>query len=250
MKNNNEEKVSFSGISISIFYDLVDKLNKARHYPYYIDYGAKVNSFIRVMDAYIKLLSDIQNPGKIEEGCAERMDESRSEPELTYWLLKEYNKLPQEKESMNSSPVLASEIGRNIFAPIKKKGGIDLTALPITTQSHLNQPLTDNIPIAGSALNLNRALSDSQRVNLDKELRDIQNMLKAGIMPSGERIKEYALASSSLGPEDHNWEIDRLLGCIADVFRLEEEKAKPTPQILKDVLILLESDNPAPLQIL
>jgi len=70
-------------------------------------------------------------------------------------------------------------------------------------------------------------------------------MLKAGIMPSGERIKEYALASSSLKPEDYSREIDRLLGCIADVFRLEEEKAKPTPQALKDALILLESDSSA-----
>src|SRR3989338_8026784 len=118
-----------------------------------------------------------------------------------------------------------------------KQGGIDLTALPITTQSLLNQPLTTNMPIAGSALNLN--------LNLDKELQDIQDMLKAGIMPSSERIKEYALASSSLKPEDYSREIDKILGCIANIFRLEEEKAKPTPRALKDVLILLESDKPA-----
>ena len=70
-------------------------------------------------------------------------------------------------------------------------------------------------------------------------------MLRAGIMPSSERIKEYALASSSLKPEDYSWEIDKILGCIADIFRLEEEKAKSTPQTLKDALILLESDKPA-----
>ena len=62
-------------------------------------------------------------------------------------------------------------------------------------------------------------------------------MLKAGIMPSSERIKEYALASSSLKSEDYSREIDKILGCIADIFRLEEEKAKPTPQTLKDALI-------------
>jgi len=249
VKNDNKEKVFFSGKNVSIFYDLADKLNKAMHYPYYIEYGAKVNSFIRVMDAYIKLLSDIQNPEKIEEGYAKRMDEPTSEsigePKLTYRLLKEYNKLPQKKESMNSSPILASEIGKNVSVPIEEKGGIDLTALPITTQSSLNQPMIANIPIASSDLNLNRALSNSRRVNLDNELRQIQDMLKAGIMPSGERIKEYALASSSLKPEDYSREIDRLLGCIADVFRLEEEKAKPTPQALKDALILLESDSSA-----
>ena len=74
------------------------------------------------------------------------------------------------------------------------KGGIDLTALPITTQSVLNQPLTANIPIASSALNLN--------INLDNELKQIQNMVNAGIIPSGERIREYALASSSLQKEE------------------------------------------------
>lgn len=237
VKNNNEEKVFFSGVNVSIFYDLRDKLNKARMYPYYIEYGTRVENFIRVMDAYIKLLSDIQNPEKIEEGYAKRMGESRSEPELTYRLLTEYNKLSQEEKSINSSPILASEIGKNVSASIEKKGGIDLTVLPVTTQSLLNQPMMTNMPIASSALNLN--------INLDNEMKQIQDMLKAGITPSSERIKEYALASSSLKPEDYSREIDQLLGCIADVFRLEEEKAKPTPQILKDVLILLESDKPA-----
>ena len=91
--------------------------------------------------------------------------------------------------------------------------------------------------VAGSGL--------SFTIDLDNELRQIQNMLKSGIMPSSERIREYALASSSLKPEDYSREIDRLLGCIADIFRLEEEKAKPTPQALKDALILLESDSSA-----
>ena len=89
------------------------------------------------------------------------------------------------------------------------------------------------MPVTGSDLNLT--------INLDNELRQIQDMLKSGIMPSGERIKEYALASLSFKPEDYSREIDQLLGCIADVFRLEEEKAKPTTQALKDTLILLES---------
>ena len=69
------------------------------HYPHYIDYGSKVEDFIRVMDAYIKLLSDIQSPGKIKEGYVKKMDESRGEPKLTYWLLTEYNKLSQEEKS-------------------------------------------------------------------------------------------------------------------------------------------------------
>ena len=122
-----------------------------------------------------------------------------------------------------------NEIVSSLAVTGEEKGGIDLTALPVAIQSPLNQPLTANMPIAGSALNFN--------LNLDKELQDIQDMLNAGIMPSSERIKEYALASSSLKSEDYSREIDKILGCIADIFRLEEEKAKPTPQTLKDALI-------------
>ena len=126
----------------------------------------------------------------------------------------------------------------NPSSSVDNPGGIDLTALPITTQFVLNKPLVENMPVAGSGLSLT--------INLDNELRQIQSMLNTGIMPSSERIKEYALASSSLKPEDYRREIDRLLGCIADIFRLEEEKAKPPPQALKEVLILLEADKPAP----
>ena len=116
-------------------------------------------------------------------------------------------------------------------------GGIDLTSLPITAQSVLARPVGANIPIANPALNLN--------INLDNELKQIQDMLKAGIMPSSERIREYVLAASSLKQEDCGREVDKILGCIADIFRLEEKEAKPAPQALKDILILLESDKPA-----
>ncbi|MDO8748222.1 MAG: hypothetical protein Q7J72_03780 [Candidatus Omnitrophota bacterium] len=143
------------------------------------------------------------------------------------------NDLDSDGDSMGG---LKNEESSSALTTEPSRGGIDLTVLPIATQSLLNQPLTANMPIASSALNLN--------LNLDKELQEIQDMLKVGIMPSSERIKECALASSSLKPEGYSREIDRLLGCIADIFRLEEEKAKPTPQILKDVLILLESDKP------
>ena len=139
-------------------------------------------------------------------------------------------------EAFKSSSAVEGEERLSVPSSINNPGGIDLRALPITTQS-LNQPLTANIPVTGSDLNLT--------INLDNELRQIQDMLKAGIMPASERIKEYALASSSLKPEDYSREIGRLLGCIADIFRLEEEKAKPTPQALKDALILLESDSSA-----
>ena len=119
---------------------------------------------------------------------------------------------------------------------IDNPGGIDLRVLPITDRSVL-QAISVDMPIVSSAL-------DSD-FNLDNELRQIQDMLNAGIMPASERIKECVLFSSSLKPQDYSREIDQLFGCIADIFRLEEEKAKPTPKALKDALILLESNKPA-----
>ncbi|MDO8748482.1 MAG: hypothetical protein Q7J72_05135 [Candidatus Omnitrophota bacterium] len=132
-------------------------------------------------------------------------------------------------KNKESSSALTTELNR---------GGIDLTALPITTQPPLNQPLTANISIASLALNLN--------INLDNEFRQIQDMLKAGIMPSSERIREYALTSSSLQKEEgYAQEIGRILGCIAEILRLEEDRGVSTALALKEMLILFESDKPA-----
>jgi hypothetical protein len=112
------------------------------------------------------------------------------------------------------------------------KGGIDFRALPIVTQTGLNSGASLGKAVSG-------ALSSAQ---LEESLLQARNMLDAGIMPSNERIKEYiqACCASNAGQER-----DKVLSCIADMLRLQEEQAVRTDAQLKEMLVLLESDNPA-----
>ena len=115
----------------------------------------------------------------------------------------------------------------------KEPGGIDFRALPIVTQ-----------PVgAASPLTLNPPALTLKNVNLEKEWSEIQRMLNAGIIPSSQRIKEY-LQSCCTKQEDITQEIDKVLSCIADILRLEEERCQPTEAALKELLVLLESHKP------
>ena len=80
-------------------------------------------------------------------------------------------------------------------------------------------------------------------MNLDAEWQQIQNMIQAGIIPSGERIKEYLKVSCQ--KEGFSQEIDKMLACLADILRLEEEEVLPTDSTFKEILTLLESDKSA-----
>ena len=68
-------------------------------------------------------------------------------------------------------------------------------------------------------------------------------MIQAGIIPSSQRLREYLQACWQ--KQDFNQEVDKVLSCLADILRLEEEKILPTEPSLKELLILLESDNTA-----
>jgi hypothetical protein len=113
-----------------------------------------------------------------------------------------------------------------------KKGGIDMRALPIVTQS-MNNPGMGVMP----------PLSRLENVNLDEEWQQIQSMIQAGIIPASDRIKEYLQACCF--KDDINPQVEKVLACIADILRLEEEQLKPTEAALRDFLALLESDKPA-----
>jgi len=115
---------------------------------------------------------------------------------------------------------------------VSDKGGIDLRTLPITTQPVLSVA-TGSIP----------ALSPLTSINLGESLGQMQNMLKAEIIPSSERIKEYL--QSCCGKKNMDQEIDKILVCIADILRLQEERVVSTDLSLKEMLALLESNRPA-----
>ena len=119
-------------------------------------------------------------------------------------------------------------------SPITKdtRGGIDFRSLPIATQPVMNTQL-NNIPTPRQLVS----------VNLDESWGQIQNMLKAEIIPSSERIKEYLQVCC--GKKDMNQEIDKVLACIADMLRLQEERVINTDLSLKEMLALLESDKSA-----
>lgn len=111
-------------------------------------------------------------------------------------------------------------------------GGIDFRSLPVTTQ-----------PMPGTAsFKLTSAqIGQLNKINISEELRQIKNMVKAGIMPSGERIRETLLASCQKRELDNNFE--NIISCIAAVLRLEEESSSQTDITIKESLIMLESGS-------
>jgi len=114
-------------------------------------------------------------------------------------------------------------------------GGIDFRSLPIQTQP-LN-PLKDS-PLQGQSLSPSGTVPVSE-----DEWQKIQNMLQAGIIPSGQRIKEYL--ENCCQKDNFKLEIDKVLGCIADILRLEEERILSTEPGLREFLLILESNKPA-----
>lgn len=110
-----------------------------------------------------------------------------------------------------------------------KKGGIDFRSLPIVTQA-----------IGNLRVNLSDAtLQRLSNVNLNEQLQQIQRMVNAGITPSSERIKEYVQASCFNDNSRQN--IDKIILCISDIMRQEEETCVSTEPILRDILVVLES---------
>jgi signal transduction histidine kinase len=108
------------------------------------------------------------------------------------------------------------------------KGGIDFRTLPIVTESiiHLKSTI-GNVPLASF-----------RNLNLSREISDIERMLNSDITPSSERIKEYIQASCVKGAKRED--LEKVLVCIADILRKQEEDCCSTDPILKDILVVLE----------
>ena len=113
----------------------------------------------------------------------------------------------------------------------RETGGIDFRFMPIVVRAMADLS-------AGAA---GISMSRLKRVDLGKEWSDIEQLVSSGIAPSGERIKEYLQASSAKGELDND--IDKVLTCISEVFRLEEDKGSSTDEVLRDVLVVLEASR-------
>ncbi|MBI4708298.1 MAG: hypothetical protein HY761_10315, partial [Candidatus Omnitrophica bacterium] len=112
----------------------------------------------------------------------------------------------------------------------EKVGGIDLRVMNIVTQ-----------PMTGlNSLNLKLpVLANLAEYNLDEEFQQIQKMLQAGIAPSGDRIKEYLAACKQKG--EWNNRIADVVGCLAEICRIEEDNVSEVSPGIKEAILLADS---------
>ncbi|MFA5155888.1 MAG: hypothetical protein WC532_00635 [Candidatus Omnitrophota bacterium] len=155
--------------------------------------------------------------GRIDRGIAEKLG-------LAYgtinFLTQDISKKTDRKN--NSSPVRSMS---------GKTGGIDFRALPMAIQ-----PM-------GSFGSLNFTLPQLSQVELEKidvaaEIQQIKNMVQSGIIPSGERVKYLIAACEQKG--EINSQVDNLLLCLTDIFKLEEENASESSPELREALVIVD----------
>ena len=133
----------------------------------------------------------------------------------------------------SGSSVMQDQSQQRLSAQLSNQGmgGIDFRSLPIVTQARTN--LSVNI----SSNLMNRLTS----VNLRQEWSDIERLVNSGIAPSAERIKDYLQASCSQGSAERD--LDKVMQCISNILRLEEERCCSTEATLRDILVVLEASR-------
>jgi len=149
--------------------------------------------------------------------------------------------IPSREDYHSNSPYLsygyATDLGKDLgvfrkVSPLSSPGGIDFRRMPVS-----GQPLLKPLPtgIGGPLAGIN--------IKQDEEWLQIQKMIQAGIIPSNERIKEYF--ADCCGRDNMNQEMDKIIVCVAEILKLEEERCMVTSEGIKDFLVLLESNKPA-----
>ena len=79
-------------------------------------------------------------------------------------------------------------------------------------------------------------------VDLNEEWVQIERMVQGGLTPSAERIKEYLQASCVKGNTGTN-DTDKVILCISDILRSDEETCSRTDPGLMDILVVLEASR-------
>jgi len=112
------------------------------------------------------------------------------------------------------------------------KGGIDFRNLSITAQP---------VPVVqlGAQVSIQAKIPLAE---LDKEWSRIEEIVDKGSIPSGERIKEYVLSCCQKG--DISGDVEKVLVCISEILRLEEDYALACEPGFVRLLSVLESDKP------
>jgi hypothetical protein len=127
-------------------------------------------------------------------------------------------------------PAIVALEGELDGGDLVEKGGIDFRGLPI-----VNQPGVLPLPVGIDQL------PSVSIADLDGEWQQIEKMTESEMAPSIQRLKEFLGACCSKGALDKY--AGNVLACIADILRLEEEKAQATEPALREILILLESNQ-------
>lgn len=109
-------------------------------------------------------------------------------------------------------------------------GGIDFRNIPMLIQ-----------PMGGFCkleFNLPQ-LANPERMQLEEELAQLNRMVDSGIIPSGERLKEYVAACFQ--KRSAKSELDALIPIVAKVCKLQEENAVAADSSLQEVLVLVDA---------
>lgn len=78
-----------------------------------------------------------------------------------------------------------------------------------------------------------------KRIDLDKELAALRNMASSGIVPSGQRVKEYLAACFQKGRFAEKQ--DDLLLCLAEIYRLAEDEVLEASSALNESLVIADT---------
>lgn len=151
-----------------------------------------------------------------------------SQDKISLPLIKLQGYIGKDTKQVADSPVQTT---LETSSPINT-GGIDFRVMNIVTQPLVSSPSVNLklLPLANLA-----------KINLDEELQQLQNMFAAGIVPSGERIKEYLAVCQLKG--EWNIRIVYIISCLVEICRLEEDNVNETPLEIKEALIIADSGN-------
>jgi glucose-6-phosphate isomerase len=152
--------------------------------------------------------------------------------------------ITEKKEDANigddlSGPIASTPIGTSASLAAQSAsnnlnglGGIDFRTLPMTIQ-----PIGSFKGLDFKVPRLNPLELD--KINIGAEIQQIKNMLQAGIIPSGTRVKELVAACVQKGKiSAHSYD---LLLCLASIFKLEEENAIESSPELRETLVIVEA---------
>jgi len=131
---------------------------------------------------------------------------------------------------VSSSPVRSAPETTGEMPKAAGVGGIDFRVITMITQPMGN--------LSGLNFSLPH-LSNLENINLNEELAQIQRMLQAGIIPSGERLKEYVAACYQKGELKEY--LDGIVASVVDTCKLQEENVEVTSNALKEVMLILDS---------